>query len=115
MASRAITPFQHIESTAPGFIVTSSSSNSFAYALQSTGLREWSGPHSRSVRMASQGAADHYIAFGSTLAVANSTDGMLVLGQTVEIFTPIRPGVTHIAVIGSSTSADLNITLGYGA
>jgi len=84
-------------------------------ALSSTALnRYWkSGPGSRAVRLGCKETGDYYVSFGTSDAVAASTDSFVMLGGTVEIFTPIHPGITHIALF-SSTSVTVNVTLGYG-
>lgn len=106
-------PFQPIVSTAPAFESTFDDT-SVAFALETTALREWTkGPGGRSVRLAGQNSADYYINFGDANIVASSSAGVLVLGGTVEIFHPIRPSNTHIAMF-SSTTINSNITLGYG-
>ena len=106
-------PFQHIQSTAPGFESTFDDT-SVVFALESTSLREWTkGPGGRSVRLASQQSDDFYIAFGDSNAEASSSAGVLVLGGTVEIFHPIRPTNTHLAMF-SSTTLNVNVVIGYG-
>ena len=103
--------FEAINSTAPAFNV-SVTNTSTANALESTGSREWDGPGSRTIRLASGTAADYYVQFGNSSVVA-STLSMLFLGGTVEIPSPIKPGNTHIAMY-SSTDITVNVTLGYG-
>ena len=105
------TPFFHVNSTLPGFNSTSGSSGT--YALESTGVREWSGPSNRSVRVASQAATDAYIIFGTSDMVVSTTAGILVLGGTVESFH-VRAGWTHIG-IASSTDVVYNVSLGTGS
>ena len=113
MTNRYRLPFQPIDSTAPSFQVTVDST-SVATALQSTGVREWfGGPVGRSIRIASITADDYHIQFGSTLAEATTTTSPVILGGTVEVFNPIKPAHTHIAVV-SSTDVTVNISLGYG-
>ncbi len=112
MTNRFNLPFHHIDSTAPGFQGTFDNTST-SFALQSTGLREWTGPTSRAVRIASQAGDDFHVAFGSSDLAANSSESVLVLGGTVEIFHPISPSVTHIACV-SSTDVTFNATLGYG-
>jgi hypothetical protein len=104
-------PFVWVDGTAPSFNVVATTPSA-VYALESSGIREWSGPGGRSLRFACSTAADYHIQYGSTLAVA-STDTPLMLGGTVEIPAPIRPGHTHIA-FWSSTDVTVNVTLGYG-
>lgn len=115
MTNRFQLPFRPVESTAPSFEVALTSANSTANALESTAIfRYWRhGPGSRAIRLATKTADDYYVSFGSTLAVAASTDSMLLLGGTVEIFDPIRPGITHIA-LQSSTDVTVNVTIGHG-
>lgn len=112
MASRAQLPFNPIISTSASFNLAVSNVSS-ANALESTALnRIWQGPSGRAIRIAETGGIDVYIAFGTTLVVAASTDCMMLLGNTVEIFTT-KPGNTCIAAF-SSTTTTLNLTLGYG-
>ena len=120
MSQRQFLPFQQIRSTAPGF-QTTSDSTSQAFALETTSIREFQGPFNRSVRVSggavgNDGAtsADFDIAFGEDSAIkANSTDGMRILGGTVELFH-VHPSITHVAVI-SSTTVNVNFALGYGS
>lgn len=114
MPNRFQFPFHHIASTSPSFEVSLTGADSTANALQSTGLREWSGPSSRAVRFATRTADDYLAVFGtSDINVGGSTDGMLILGGTVEVIQPTSPRFTHIA-LQSSTDVTINITLGYG-
>ena len=113
MTQRFRLPFQPIDSTAPSFEVSLTLGNSTANAMESTSAREWIGPTSRAIRVSSKTADDYYLQFGSTLAVASTSVSMLVLGSKVEIFNPIRPGLTNIA-LQSSTDVTINVTLGYG-
>ena len=106
-------PFQHVQSTAPAFESTFDNTSA-VFALEATGVREWTkGPGGRSVRLAGQAGDDFYIAFGDSGAEASSSAGVLVLGGTVEIFHPIRPTNTHLAMY-SSTTLNVNICCGYG-
>lgn len=110
--NRSDLTFSPIVSTAPGFSV-SFDNTSTNFALQSTSLREWAGPASRAVRLTAPAANDFHINFGTSDIVAASSDSILILGGTVEIFTPVKPTYTHIACV-SSTSIVLNIVLGTG-
>lgn len=113
MGDRFSYPFSPVPTTAPSFVITADN-NSTANALESTGLgRMWQGPHSRSVRLASQGSDDFYIAFGTSLIAASSTDSLLVLGGTAEVFHQVSPQYTYIAV-KSSTDVTVNVTIGVG-
>ena len=105
-------PFSPIVSTAPGFSV-SFDSTSTIFALESTSLREWSGPSGRAIRVSSIASDDFHINFGTSDIVAASSDSVLVLGGTVETFLPGKPSYTHIACV-SSTNATVNVVLGYG-
>ncbi|HDZ73728.1 MAG TPA: hypothetical protein ENH55_13365 [Aurantimonas coralicida] len=114
MPSRFQLPFHPIASTAPSFEATFDNTST-SLALQSTSLREWAGPTNRSVRLATRTADDYLVAFGtSDITLGGSSDAMLVLGGTVEVFHPILPSHTHIAM-QSSTDVTANVTLGYGA
>jgi len=117
MAFRQSYPFRMIRgTTAPSFSAGSTTVfDSTASAFESTALsRVWSGPN-RSVRLAEDLGVDSYVNFGSSLITANSSDSMLLLGGTVEVFH-IEPAHTHIAInsVSSSTGARINVTLGYG-
>ena len=113
MASRFQFPFHPIESTAPSFEVTFDNTSTTVF-LESTGLREWGSPLGRVVRFATRTADDYLVSFGSSLAVAASSDSMLLLGGTVEVINLTRPSVNSIA-LQSSTDVVLNVTLGFGA
>lgn len=105
-------PFQIVNSTDPGF--NSTSGSSAQYALQSTAInRYWQVPSNRAVRVSSIAGDDYYLVFGSSLtAVCGTTNGILLLGGTVESFY-VRPDQTYVA-IKSSTDVTVNFTLGYG-
>lgn len=113
--NRSEKPFTPVDSTAPSFEVESSAT-SVATALESTAVnRYWRhGPGSRAIRLATGSSNDYYYSLGSSLAVAASSDSVLMLGGTVEIFTPVKASVTHIALITTGSTATVNITLGYG-
>ena len=105
-------PFHQIEnSTNPAFSSTLGSSE--LYALQSTALnRFWATPNGRTVRVASLASDDYYLNFGSSLITVGTTNGVLVLGGTVELFGVV-PGQDYVAV-KSSTDVIVNFTLGLG-
>ncbi len=101
--------------TAPSFQVTALGAASTANAFESTALnRVWQGPSNRAVRLASQLAPDFYVNFGSSGIVASSSDGILVLGGTVEEFY-LEPDWEYISIIGATTDVTVNVTPGYGA
>jgi hypothetical protein len=114
MTQRHLLPFQPVDSSGPSFEVSVTNASTYN-ALESTALnRYWkSGPGSRSVRLGCKETGDYYVSFGTSDAVAASTDSMVMLGGTVEIFTSIKPADTHIAFY-SSTDVTVNLTLGYG-
>ena len=109
-------PFYSIPgTTAPSFSSTLGSTSQ-GYALEASTLgRLWQGPTNRSVRLATIGSSGCYwVAFGtSTIQVGGATDGILILGGTVESFG-LDPGQSWLA-IASSTSVSVNITPGYGS
>lgn len=116
MSQRYQHPFTPIDSTAPSFQAAVDGATAQTFALQSTGEREWfHGPGARSIRFADTGTEDYYMVFGTSDITVGSTNGTLILGGTVEIFTPVKPSHTHIAMIGSSTDTTVNVTLGYGS
>ena len=101
--------FQPVNSTAPGF--NSSSTSTTTLAFEST-VRSWQYPTSRVVRIASKAADDFFVNFGSTAVGASVTDGMLILGGTAEIFR-VTSVQTNIG-IASSTDVVINVTIGTG-
>ena len=105
-------PFQPISnSTAPAFN-SSALTAAALYAIESTSLREWQFPTSRSLRIAEMSGADYYIKTGSSDSVAASTNSMLMLGRSVEVIR-LDQKDTHISIM-SSTTVTVNVTLGYG-
>ena len=106
------TPFAPIRnSSAPAFNIGATSSG--IIALEATGTREWAYPSGRTVRLASIAGDDFFVLFSSDTALAiGSTNGMLVLGGTVELFR-VQPAQTHMA-FKSSTDVTINVTLGTG-
>ncbi len=102
-------------STAPSFNVGSttvfaSTTNTF----ESTGVREWLSPN-RAARFSEAAGIDYYLRLGGSGVTVSSTNGMLMLGGTVEVFS-IEGGNTHFATLSVSTStgAVINVTLGHG-
>ncbi len=68
------------------------------------------------MRISSVGTTDFYVRFAdsSTQTVAD-TNGMLILGGTVEVMALPRPNLTHIVAITTvGGSMGVNVTLGYG-
>jgi hypothetical protein len=112
MTNRFQHPFRPIASTAPGFSATFDNTSTI-FALQSTGLREWSGPGSQSIRIADTGSNDYHMIIGSSDLVVSSSEGTLIEGGTVEVFSKPTPSNTHIAFV-SSTDVTANVTLGMG-
>lgn len=112
MASRYQQGFHPVGSSESSFNI-SVGAVSTANALESTGKREWSGASGRAVRLAETGGADVRIKFGTSDVVAASTDSMLFLGNTVEVFPLFKPSFTHLAVY-SSTTTTLNVSIGHG-
>lgn len=86
---------------------------SIRYALESTTLnRMWQQPSNRAVRLACSTADDFYVNFGSSTVVCASSDGVLVLGGSVETFY-LAPSQSYIAFSGA-TGFSVNVSLGYG-
>lgn len=118
MTFRHTYPFRPVQgTTAPSF--EAGASNVFlstANALESTGLgRVWQGGASHSVRVSETSGIDYHVNFGSSTITANSSDSILVLGGTVEVFH-LEPRQTYIAInsVSTSTGARVNVTPGYG-
>lgn len=108
-------PFQPINSTAPAFNSTAGTSAA-AYALESTGAREWQFPSNRSIRLVNLKGDDFYFMLGTSDVSIGSTlsnVGIAMLGGVSEVFS-VRPGQTHISFYGSSTDVAVNATLGTG-
>lgn len=110
-------PFTPVGTTAPGFTMTIGDTSS-AVALESTSVREWDHPGGRTVRISSQapGSTDFYVRFAnSSTQTVTASNGMLILGGTVEVMSLPRPSLTHIVAISTATGTmDVNVTLGYG-
>lgn len=114
MPLRSQFPFTPVNSTAPSFESTLGSTSQF-YALQSSAVnRLWNGPSGRAVRFAESSGVDYYLNWGTTLAVAASSDSILMLGGVESVLTPPTPSVTHVAIAGKSTDVVVNLTIGYG-
>ena len=112
-ATRYGRPFTPIDSSSPSFLAAASAT-SILYALQSTSInRFWDGPANRAIRIACSTADDYYLAMGSSLIKAESSNSVLMLGGSVETFY-VQPSVQYVA-LGGSTSVDfVNISLGWG-
>lgn len=105
--------FTPVASTAPSFSATFDNTST-NFALESTALgRVWQGPGGRSIRVANSGADDFHMNMGSSTIVAASSDSILMLSGSVEVFHPLTPSVTYIAFV-SSTDVTANVTIGYG-
>lgn len=115
--ARGGTAFRIIhQSTAPSFMMGATDVfASTAASFESTGIREWQGASSRTFRVSESAGGDYYMNFGTSDVVAASSDSILMLGGTVEIFY-VEPSRTHVAIKSASTSTgvQVNITLGYG-
>ena len=113
MSNLYLYPFQPIKnSTAPSFSASGATAAAL-FAIETSALREWQFPTSRALRFAELTGGDYYVKFGTSDAVAASTDTMLILGGTVEVHR-VEPGISHIS-IWSSTNVTVNVTLGHGS
>ena len=113
MTDRGFWSFSPVESSETSFMMTITTASTFQF-LESTGIRQWSGgPLGRSVRVSEISGGDYYLKFGSSTVTAASTDSMLVLGNTVEVFQPVKPSFTCISMV-SSTNVSVCVTIGYG-
>lgn len=65
---------------------------------------------SRSVRIVNNGSTAVWLAFGTT---ATTTQGMIMLGNTVESFT-LPQGTTSISIISTGTAGTVYVTEGVG-
>lgn len=101
-----------LNSTAPSFNSSAMGSTTFNYKLDSSGVRDWQGPGTRSVRLLSAVNTPYYINFGASAVIAETTNSVLCLGGTPAIFT-VSPAQTYIAMV-SSTTVTVNVTLGVG-
>lgn len=104
--------FQPVGSSHASFNSSALGATSAEYALESTGVREFPYPSSRSVRLVGLNAVPYFAKFGSTAVRAGSTDSMLLHGGTPEIVT-VAQTVTYVSVV-SSTTITVNVTLGVG-
>ena len=111
MTALYTTPFQPINSTAPGF--NSTLGSSAVYALESSGAREWAFPSSRSVRLAGKTSTPYSVIFGSSLVVPSTSVGILVPNGDPQVFK-VEPTSQSYLGIASSTDVAVNITLGFG-
>lgn len=101
--------FGLINSTAPGFLVSVTSTSS----LTSIDSSAWQGPSRRTLRVASLGAAAVYLNLGSSTITVASSDGVLVLGGSVEAFH-LDSGDRYVAFIAATaTAVTVNCALGY--
>lgn len=111
-ATRWGRPFTPVNSSGPGMLCEVTAT-SVRYALESTTLnRTWQQPSNRAVRLACSTADDYYVNFGSSTVMCESTNGMLILGGSVETFF-LAPAQTYIAFAGA-TGFNVSVTLGYG-
>lgn len=113
MSELLLQPFEHVGSSHASFNSSVIAVTATNFALQSTGVREWQLPTSRSVRvMAVSGASvPYYVRFGTSDTSVGSSNG-IAIGTLPEIFHVSR-SQTHVAVV-SSTSLIVNVTLGHG-
>lgn len=102
-------------SSAPAFTIAVSSTASLNVLESTSGaFRLWQGPSDRAVRLTVSEPKDTYFVFGSSLIAAASSDCILHLGGTVEVYY-IEPGnFSYIsAICATATGLNLNVTLGY--
>lgn len=115
MSYRQGRPFYPLDnSTAPSFNSTANEAVAALYALAST-VRVWQGPSNRAVRLTTNGTTeDFYFKFGTSDAVAASTDSTFVPGG-VPVVVYVNPSQTHLSLVSAgSTIGSVNVTLGYG-
>lgn len=106
-------PFQPlINSSHASFTSSALALNSTSYALESTGVRQWQLPSSRTVRLSGVEDRPYYVRFGTSAVNVGASNGMLCWGSKAQ-YVNVTPGQTHIAIY-SSTSQTVNITLGIG-
>jgi len=104
-------PFGFTNSTDPGFNTALASSG--LVVLESTSInRRWQGPSNRAIRVAAIASDDFYINVGTSLITCGTTNGVLILGGTVESFY-LQPKDAYVCW-KSSTDVSFNITIGYG-
>ena len=101
-----------INSSAPAFNSSALGSTTFNYKLDSSGIRDWQGPDSRSVRLLSAVNTPYYVNFGASAVIAETTNSVLCLGGTPAIFS-VSPSQTYVAMV-SSTTVTVNVALGIG-
>lgn len=112
MTIRQYQGFQPISSTAPGFELSFDNTATNA-ALESTSIREWRGGGGRMIHIASIRSDSFHVAFGNSDVTVGASNGILILGRTVEKLLVPKPAYTHIAC-RSSTDVTVNFSLGYG-
>jgi hypothetical protein len=116
MTERKNYPFMPVNSTAPAFHISiTSTTGGSIVALESTGVREWQGPGGRSIRVSSRSSdPEFHIAFGTSNLVCTSSGTMEMGGGAFTEYFRVQPSYTHVAALSTAGSFDINITLGYG-
>lgn len=103
-----------LNSSEAAFNSSAFASTAARYTLESTGVRDWSGPGGRSVRMVSLGSTNpFYYKFGGSAVTVGSSDGTLVIGGE-SVVVPVQPSWSHVAMVSSTTVLAVNVTIGYG-
>lgn len=114
MNRKDYTFYPSMNSTEAAFNSSALGSTAARYALESTDVRDWSGPGGRAVRMVSLGSTNpFYYKLGSSLVTVGSSDGTLVIGAE-EVVVPVQPSWSHVALVSSTTTLFTNVTIGYG-
>lgn len=101
-----------VNSSAPAFNSSAMGATTFNYKLDSSGVRDWQGPGSRSVRLLGVPNVPYYVNFGASAVIAETTNSVLCLGSEPAIFS-VDPKQTYLALV-SSTTVTVNVTLGVG-
>lgn len=112
MAGRYEQPFTPIASTAPALEAIFDTTG-VTFPIESTAIREFKFAYSHAVQIMSPGAAEFWMEFGTSSVVASTATSMMVPGGTRIVYSIPHPSHTHIAFV-ATTSAFVNVTLGYG-
>lgn len=110
MSMRWGRPFTVLNSTAPSFLVSVTSTAS----LNTLDNAAWQGPSNRTIRVVGADTPDFYMAIGSSTIAASSTGSMLVLGGAVEAFHLDVQNHYISFICATATALTVNVTLGYG-
>src|SRR3990167_6047886 len=94
-----------LNSSAPAFNSSAMGATTYGYKLEgsSSGIRDWQGPASRTVRLLGVPNVPYYVNFGASAVISETSNSVLCLGSEPAFFT-VDPKQTYVAIHSSTTA-----------